>query len=376
MSKDGQDVHIDEMIRAFRKAGHEVIIAAPQAHTEADFGEDAGFIAWLKKSIPKFVYEILEFGYSFVAYRRLKKLYREHRPDFLYERYNVLLLAGPWFKKRFGLPYILEVNAPLVYERSRYDGMALKSFAAWTERKTWQEADYTLPVTNELAHFLRAEGVSEDRIRVIPNGINRDRFPRDLSGEAMREKHGLVGKTILGFTGFIRDWHGLPRVIDAIADQTDRDDLHFLVIGDGPARKELEAHAIKRGVADKLTLTGIVERDQVGGYVAAFDIALQPLVTDYASPLKLFEYMGLGRAIIAPDQPNIREVLSDEKNALLFDPSNDDYFKDAIKRLCQDAALRRQLGNAAAQSVEDEDYTWDGNARRVIEMAKEKIARD
>lgn len=371
MSKDGQDVHIDEMIRAFRKAGHEVIVAAPAAHGAADFGEDAGLVAWLKRAIPKFLYELMELGYSLIAYRRLKRLYERHRPDLLYERYNVLLLAGPWLKRRTGIPYLLEVNAPLVYERARYDGMALKALAAWTERKTWRAADFALPVTDALADFLRAEGVAEGRIKVIPNGINRERFPRDLSGQAMRAKHGLTDKVVLGFTGFIRDWHGLPRVIDAIAEQRDREDLHFLVIGDGPARAELETHAARRGIADRLTLTGIIGRDQVGAYVAAFDIALQPLVTAYASPLKLFEYMALGRAVIAPDQANIREVLDHEKTALLFDPECDEAFKQAIIRLCRDAPLRRRLGTAAADLIDGRDYTWDGNARRVIALAEQ-----
>ncbi len=93
------------------------------------------------------------------------------------------------------------------------------------------------------------------------------------------------------------------------------------------------------GIASRVHFTGIVERDDVAKYVAAFDIALQPAVVAYASPLKLFEYLALGKAIVAPGQPNIREILTHEKNALLFDP--------ARQRCRTDCARHRRDGEGA-----------------------------
>ena len=86
------------------------------------------------------------------------------------------------------------------------------------------------------------------------------------------------------------------------------------------------------GVADRVQIVGLVAHEAIPGLVAGFDIALQPRVVAYASPLKLFEYMAAGKAIVAPDQPNIREVLVDGETALLFDPAASDTMWTAIRR--------------------------------------------
>lgn len=367
-SKDGQNVHIEELIAALRRRGHEVVVAAPPVMADTAFGADAGFIGTLKSHLPKAFYELLEFGYGIVAYRRLKAAVKQHKPDVLYERYNLFLLSGVRLARRYRLPFLLEVNAPILQERRKFDGLSLQTLAAWTERAAWCAADYALPVTDCLADHLRAAGVAEERIRVIPNGINLDRFDADNDGGRVRGKLQLTGKVILGFTGFMRDWHGLERVIDVMAAAPNRDQLHFLVVGDGPARAALEDHAKTHGMADQLTVTGIVARDDVADYVAAFDIALQPQVVEYASPLKLFEYMALGRAIVAPDQRNIREVLTQGRDALLFDPANMEDFANAIRRLVSDGDLRQTLGRGAIDTIHARGFTWDANAARVEEI--------
>jgi len=86
----------------------------------------------------------------------------------------------------------------------------------------------------------------------------------------------------------------------------------------------------------------------------------------YASPLKLFEYMALGRAIVAPDQPNIREILTHDRTALLFEPENNDALRNAVARLASRPQARRQLGDAARLALIERDYTWRGNARRIV----------
>lgn len=378
-SKDGQNVHIEELTAALKRRGHEIIMCEPGGMREATFGEDAtdegaGLIAWLKKMLPAPVYELLELGYSVPAYFRLARAWREQRPDVLYERNNLFLLSGGWLAKRARLPFLLEVNAPLADERAKYGDLSLRGLARWLEHVAWRQADYVLPVTDVLADFCRAGGVPEERIRVIPNGINLERFPPSLDGNAARAELGLEGKVVLGFTGFMRAWHGLNAVVDAIAESPNRENLHFLIVGDGLARADLEAHAAKRGVADQVTVLGVVQRDRVAHYVAAFDVALQPKVTDYASPLKAFEYMTLGKAIVAPDQPNIREILQDDDNALLFDPAAPGAFRAAIDRLCADQELRQRLGASAARAIAAYDYTWDGNARRVETLFLELLS--
>lgn len=367
-SKDGQSVHIEELTAALRRAGHEIVMVGPASYDSEEFGTDGGLVAWLKRYLPKFIYELMEFAYSIAAYRRLKRAYDAHQPDCLYERYNLYLPSGLWLKRRTGLAMLSEVNAPLLHERAKHDGLALPWLARRTEHAVWRGADRVLPVTNELAKHVRAAGVDERRIVVIPNGINRRSFADVPSRDDAKAMLGLSGRLVMGFTGFIREWHGLPRVIDFMARCDPALRLHFLIVGDGPARAAAERHARNLGVASQVTFAGLVPHDRVPAYVAACDIALQPDVVDYASPLKLFEYMVLGCAIVAPDKANIREVVSDGESAVLFDVTSDEAFSSTLSRVVEDAGLRQRIAAGARNLIDAKGYSWDDNARRVVEL--------
>lgn len=375
-SKDGQHVHISELIASLRKLGHEVMVVAPAAMEHAEFGADAGAVAVLKRFLPRFAYELMEFAYSLIAYLRLRRAVLKFRPDCLYERYNLFLPAGVWLKRNFGLPMLLEVNAPLYEERDTYGGISLRRLALWSQHYTWRGADLVLPVTAVLAGMVRNAGVPDERIAVIPNGIDQKRFGNDtLPTEDAKSRLRLNDSLVLGFTGFVREWHGLDRVVDLIANRVQGTSLHLLIVGDGPARESLVAQARRRGIADLVTITGVVERDRVPEYVAAFDIALQPSVVPYASPLKLFEYLAMGRAIVAPASPNLMEVLTDGENAVLFDIDQADGMVRAIERICNDGELRRRVAEGARRTIVQRRLTWDNNAQRVVALFERLLRR-
>jgi len=118
----------------------------------------------------------------------------------------------------------------------------------------------------------------------------------------------------------------------------------------------------------------VVPRTRVAAHVALFDVALQPAVVVYASPLKLFEYLAMGRAIVAPATPNIREILVDGDNALLFPPGDDAAFRAAVRRLCGDPDLRARLGARARETIDARGLTWAHNAGTVTALASELLA--
>ena len=372
-SKDGQYVHVEELTTALKKQGNELFFVEPSNMNKAEFGDNAGLVDKLKDNIPAFVYELLEFGYSFFAFIKLCIAVYKYKPDFIYERYNLYLPAGTWVKKLFKIPLLLEVNAPLFEERKEFNGIAIPRLAKWTERYVWRNADQVLAVTEVLGKIISSEGVDNQKITVIPNGINLDRFSEKLDSSIIKTKLGIDKKLVLGFTGFVREWHRLDLVLILLKDNPSR---HLLVVGDGPAASTIQNRARELGVEKQLTITGIVKRNNVAEYVSAFDIALQSDVTDYASPLKLFEYMILGKAIIAPDKENIKEVLTNNINAVFYEHNNINCLLESIERLCNDDELRNNLGNQARKTVIDKGYTWDANARLVCEIAQTIIQSD
>jgi glycosyltransferase involved in cell wall biosynthesis len=278
-------------------------------------------------------------------------------------------------RRLYGLPMLLEVNSPLYEERVENDGLRLHRLGRWAQRLLWNRVDHVLPVTGVLARTVAAYGVIPSRITVIPNGVNPERFGVIPDTNVAKTDLGLPPRLVLGFTGFIRSWNAVHRLIDFVALHHMKFDLHILVVGDGPARNFLEEHACALGLSSRLTITGIVERDDVAHHIAAFDIAVVPSLTPYSSPLKLFEYLQLGRAIVAPDTENIREVVTHGHDALLFDPARDGALEAALLRLCIDATLRIRLGDSARQTITEKSLTWNHNAERVLAIAEAAILR-
>jgi glycosyltransferase involved in cell wall biosynthesis len=374
-SKDGQITHIEEMVDALRGLGHEVRLVGPEVHhTDTGRGGSAGWVGTLKTALPGALYELAEVTYSLVALRRLHKAVTAFKPDVIYERYALFQPAGVWVQRLTGIPLLLEVNAPYAKARRKYANLKMGWLADFVERYTFRRATRVFPVTSVLGKILEGMGVSADRIRVIPNAINPKDYTSLPTVEEAKARFGLQGRTVIGFIGFVREWDQLDRIVAWLGKRPANDPACLMVVGDGPVRHELEAQAKALGISDKLVFTGVVPRDSVPLAAMAFDVALQTALVPYASPLCLFEYMALGKAILAPDQPNHHEVLQRGLDCEMYEPTSADGVEAGLERLATDAALRKRLGLAAHRSFEQRAFIWSGNAQRVVATACEVLA--
>ncbi len=368
-SKDGQYVHVEEIIKAFRKLGHEVIIVAPNIAESSEFGSNGGWVDVLKASLPKWFYEILEFSYSFYDFFKLVIAIVKHKPDCIYERCNIFLPSGIWAKKIFHLPLQLEVNAPLYQERKKYGGISLDWLAKWSEKYAWLNADKVLPVTHVMAQYVIESGVPEEKITVIPNGVDTDIFtPRNINNRASKYK----GKLVVGFVGFCREWHRLDEVMALLA-KYDRSDIYFLVIGDGPIIGALKNQAAQLGFEKQFETTGIVKREDMPYWLDQIDIALQPAVTPWASPLKMIEYFAKGIATVAVDSANIRELIDDNVNGLLFSDGDMAEMLLKIDVLINDKTLMKLVQKESFLTINNKQLYWLSNAEKIIEQYKTKM---
>lgn len=369
-SKDGQITHIEEMVEALRALGHEVRLVGPEVHHgDTGQGGSAGWVGRLKKALPGAVYELAEAAYAWVAYRRLRRAIAEFRPDVIYERYALYQPAGVWASRRTGIPLLLEVNAPYAIARRKYGNLRLGWLADRFERYTFRGAARVFPVTRVLGDMLVGMGVDPARIRVVPNGINPRDFQQLPSADEAKQRFGLTGRTVIGFIGFVREWDQLDRIVDWLARRPAHEDIALMVVGDGPVRRDLEAQAQRLGIAHRLVFTGVVPRTAVPAAAMAFDIALQTALVPYASPLCLFEYMALGKVILAPDQPNHHEVLTRGVDCEMYDPVAAGSIEARLDALVADSERCRQLGAAASRTLRERQFVWEGNARRVAAEA-------
>jgi glycosyltransferase involved in cell wall biosynthesis len=378
---DAQGIHIAEMQRAFRLRGHDVrevalVEAGAEARADGSGGEArglAGLAARAAARLPLPVKEAMELAYNAVAYRRLSRAIRELQPDFVYERYTANTFAGLAAARRHGVPFVLEVNAPLALEKERYGGLFFRNLTRRIERRLCAGADVTIAVTRVLARVLEEEGVPAGKAVVMPNGVRRE-FGKNGDGVAFRRALGVpLDVPVAGFVGWFRAWHGLERLMEAAASPAWREArVHLVLAGDGPAMPMLrEMREASPDLERRVVLCGPVPRDGIESALASFDVAVQPAVTSYACPMKILEYMAAGRAIVAPGSANVRELLTHAETALLCPGDENPAAEDlgaAVLTLVRDPALRARLGEAARARVFEQGYLWDENARRVEEL--------
>ncbi|MGD0722553.1 MAG: glycosyltransferase family 4 protein [Roseiarcus sp.] len=301
------------------------------------------------------------------------------RPGCLvYQRHSVHGWAGAALAWRRGLPLVLEYNGPEVWV-ARYWARPLRhpALAERIERIGLAAADCVTVVSEPLRARLLAQGVADRRILVNPNGVDLTRFTPALGGAAVRARFGLGGRIVIGFIGTFGPWHGVETLAEAFARLlARRPDLQasvrLLLIGDGdrlPAARALLARAGRLGEA---TLTGMVAQSEGPPHLAACDILALPTVLNpdgspfFGSPTKLFEYMAMGRAIVASRLGQAAEVLEDGESALLVPPGDADGLARALARVVDDGALRGRLG-AAARAQAEARHGWGANVERLLE---------
>jgi len=377
---DGQAVHIRALIGAFEAAGHEVLEVGLVKQNETGGREaEARRSRWaLVTRLPGFARELAEYGYNGLARRRLMKEAAFFEPDFLYERYAFGNAAGVQAARRLGRPLVLEVNSPLVVELQRTRGLSFPRLADRLERYVFAAADRVCTVTGVLRDMLVDMGVDRERVFVTPNGVHLEAYDyadREAARRAARADLGLAPEPpaeerVLGFVGYYRPWHRLELAVAALGSR-ELAHARLVLVGEGPAREGLERAAREAGVLDRVHFAGKRAHGRIPGLLPAFDAALLPAINPYASPLKLHEYMAAGLATIAPDQPNLREVLADGENALLVPPGDGDALCAAMARLAGDLAACQRLGNAARRTVVEEELTWAANVERVLAAVEE-----
>ena len=296
---------------------------------------------------------------------------------FVYQRYALGSYAGLELARRLDVPFVLEFNGSEIWTVRHWGSgrLPLLDGLVALERRNLTDASLIVVVSRALEDQLIEEGIERDRILVNPNGVDvasladaRARAPADWRAEL-----ALPEAPTVGFVGTFGLWHGvklLPELIERLAAR--EPDARWLLVGGGPLHAEVSAEIERRGLADRVTLTGIVPRARAPQLLAACDVCVSPHVPNpdgtpfFGSPTKLFEYMGLGRAIVASDLDQIGEVLDDGRTGLLTPPGDVPAAASAVARLLDDEDLRGRLGAAALQEAE-ERYSWDAHVRRILD---------
>ena len=365
--EEPESIHIGAVVAALQALGHDVQVVGPASiGHQPTSGPSRSWLVRIKNAVPRSVFELLQVAYNAVAWMRLSRAVRVSKPDLIYERYALFSFAGVLFARWRGIPLILEVNTPYAQAWAKYFGLHLQRLGRWIERRTLLAADHIVTVTHVQRGLLETMGVPGSRITVSHNAIDPDWFSSEKHLDpALRARLGLAG-VVVGFVGTMNRWQGIPSfqgVIRSVLEQCP--DVSFLFVGDGEFRPALEAFCRDNGHADRVVFAGRQPHAQVPRFVAAMDIAVLLNSNSYGSPMKIFEYWAMGKAVVAPSVQPVLEVLQEGRTGLLIEPGNVEQMAARIVQLARDAGLRQRLGRAGRDYVVA-NHTWRDNAEQIV----------
>lgn len=291
--------------------------------------------------------------------------------DFIYERYSLFSTVGVTLARCCGLPFLVEVNAPLIAERKRVEALPLEALASEREASVFRGADAVLCVSDGMASYVRTKNAVRDRIHILPNAVDSSRFHPAVSGKEVQVRYGLQSTFTVGFVGSLKAWHGVDVLIAAFQGAAEAH-WRLLLVGEGPERDRLKELARDLGIDGQVLFTGAIHHDDVPAHVAALDIAVAPYrgAQDfYFSPLKLYEYLAAGRAVIASDIGQISEIVRHGDNGYLVPPDDVEALTAGLRQLGGDVALRRRLQGRASRGLP----SWNEVTRRVLDIAQSTV---
>jgi glycosyltransferase involved in cell wall biosynthesis len=389
----GASIHVRELSRSLQELGNDVTVVAARTGGDRPSGYDVPVVTVEPDLDDERLIELLRadpgggrtiagdlrFVLAASSLReRGVPLLRALGPDLIYERYALYGTAGMAMARDLDVPRILEVNARLSQEQERHRGLAFSSTARELETSVLRSAGHVVAVSSILRRWVIDAGVPPDRVTVLSNGVDPERFrPERDERDAVRGRLGLANRPVVGFVGTLKPWHDvatLLRAMDLVA--PGEAPPHLLIVGDGPERTRLEDLAWNLGSSHAVTFTGGVPHERITEYVGALDVAVLPYGADgdYFSPLKLFEYLAAERPVVAAAVGDIGHCVRNGETGLTYTPGDPTSLAEAISALLRDHPWAGTLARKGRDHVRAY-HTWEGNAREVVRLAEGLVGR-
>ena len=297
--------------------------------------------------------------------KRLAEIIPLIKPDVLHAHSPSLnAIAALRAGKRFGIPVVYEVrafweDAAVDHGTSSENGLRYRLTRA-LETYALKQADAVTTICEGLRRDIVARGVPADKVTVIPNAVDIEKFSMGGTPDlALKEQLGLGGSRLIGFIGSFYAYEGLDVLLRAVPKLVARmPDLRVLLVGGGPQDAQLRQMAKDLDIADKVVFTGRVPHDQVNKYYDLLDVLVYPRLsmrlTDLVTPLKPLEAMAQGRILAASDVGGHLELIEDGKTGVLFGADDPDSLADKVGALLAAHDTWPHLRQAGRRYVETE----------------------
>jgi glycosyltransferase involved in cell wall biosynthesis len=330
-----------------------------------------------------------------------RKRIEEIAPAFLYERINGIgNCVVPITARTMNVPYIVEYNGSELWIAKHWTKTELRYFDAFMRMETasLRAADLVVVVSDPLREEVIERGVDPARVIVNFNAVDPDVYCPDRVANIGRQRRvelGIPGgEPVIGFVGTFGPWHGIPALMRAMPEMlAGPKKPHLLLIGDGSLRNEVEsaAAALPDHLRGRLHRTGMVPLADAPGYLAACDVFVSPHQVPgddhrpfFGSPTKVFEYMAMGRPMVASALGQIKDIVapalasrevgtadaaSTPALGVLTTPGASDQLAEAVAGLLERPELAARIA-ANARAAVFERHTWRRHVERIIEAAQ------
>jgi len=374
----GPGTHIREVIAGFEAQGHRVVrfIAGGEKLDSTAKKIDFKKRPW-KKLIPSVIWETLRDIQMVRLDRRIEarltEVIKVEKPDFIYERSCYGMGAGMRAAKKLGIRYVVEMNAPYPEEKVQMQGKSLIQFLGDRHEKMQvTNAFRTIVVSSAMKNYLiRKTNIDASKIVVLANAVN----PSHIQSNAVLEKDirsRLDLKSthiVFGFVGSIFPYHGVDIMIESFSTlEKENDNLRMLIVGDGEILPDLKRRVSELKLGNKIHFTGNVVHNQVYDYLEVMDITIMARSNWYGSPVKIFEYGAMKKAIIAPRVVPVLDVMQHEIDGLLIEASQAELTK-SMRFMIDHPEQRNSMAMTFHEKVMRE-HTWNRVAKQILDACQ------
>jgi glycosyltransferase involved in cell wall biosynthesis len=299
---------------------------------------------------------------------------RRGPPSFVYQRHDYCTRSGLEAARRLRRPLVLEWNASEVWARDSWRSPGpfvwmkrrfVDPLAVSIEREVAGGAQLVAAVSERAAEMALAAGAPAERVLVVPNGVDLSAVPAPLWPVARRS----TAEAVVGWVGSFGPWHGAEVLVRSL--KVLPTGVHLLLVGDGPGRPACQALAAAMGVTDRIEWTGTLPHDVTLERLSGCDVLASPHLPlpgtpFFGSPTKVFEYMALGRPIVASALEQLADVLEDGRTARLVVPGEPEALASAISQVLSLPDRGRCLGEQARAEALAR-HGWDRRAAAIVD---------
>ena len=239
------------------------------------------------------------------------------------------------------------------------------------EGETARNADLVVTVSNySLKQIVQLYGVDEQKIRVVPNGVDTEKFKPTPADDNVRKRFGLGNKEIVLFVGRLIPRKGLQYLVEAAKSIVkEKPETVFVIVGDGPLRNQLTVTLQKLNLSRHFVFLGDVDNEVLPALYGLADVFVLPSIQE-GQGIALLEAQASAKPVVAFSVSGVKEAVVDGKSGLLVERGKSTMLGNALLELLSDRALREKMGSSGRDFVL-RNFTWDICAQKMLTVYQE-----